>query len=313
MGLNNRCATVCVWLAVLLCANRASASSVTVGSDGINSKVLGLTGQSVAIGMVEGSRPGKNGYDTDPNNHHDQITPAQVYNGTIISVPNDSTVGPHATQVAGVMIATATPDASVEGVASEAQLHAAGIAFGGGTNHDDAASALNGVAKRASNNVRAINMSFGFHDGNPDGRSTITQFVDWSASHQDVLYVAAYDDAEFLPGDNFNGITVGSSRRFNGTTTGRYREVDPDHTFFNDADGSRTSIDLLAPGVEVKVASLNNQTLVNTGTSFAAPHVVGTVALLQQYSAADYPQQSAIYRQLTSTPSDEGCPFEFSG
>jgi hypothetical protein len=103
-----------LWLSVLLGSETVFASSITIGTNGINSKAIGLTGQGVAIGMVEGSRPGKNGYDTDPNNHHDQITPAQVYNGTIISVPNDSTVGPHATQVAGVMIATASPDASVQ-------------------------------------------------------------------------------------------------------------------------------------------------------------------------------------------------------
>jgi hypothetical protein len=98
------------------------------------------------------------------------------------------------------------------------------------------------------------------------------------------LYVAAYDDAEFLPGDNFNGITVSSSRRFNDASTGQYREVDPTLTFDNDADGDRTSIDILAPGVKLTVASLNNQSLENSGTSFAAPHAVGTVALLQQYA-----------------------------
>jgi subtilisin family serine protease len=50
-----------------------------------------------------------------------------------------------------------------------------------------------------------------------------------------------------------------------------------------DALGERTSTDILAPGDLVDLADPNGaQPFPQTGTSFAAPHVTGTLALLQQ-------------------------------
>jgi hypothetical protein len=47
--------------------------------------------------------------------------------------------------------------------------------------------------------------------------------------------------------------------------------------------GPRQSTALVAPGTNVRLLGLDGRILRQTGTSFAAPHVTGTIALLQEY------------------------------
>ena len=117
--------------------------------------------------------------------------------------------------------------------------------------------------------------------------SLLTQFVDWSSHQHDVLYVLAGTEVSTtnpLPTDNFNGITVSASTNIHAGSTGAYDYVSPGNTFSDDAFGDGTSVDLLAPGRFVDLTGRNDQTRIDAGTSFAAPHVTGTVALLQQYA-----------------------------
>jgi hypothetical protein len=106
-----------------------------------------------------------------------------------------------------------------------------------------------------------------FPGGAPDGNQPMTEFVDWSALHHNVLYVVAGTETAAslpIPTDNFNGITVASSSKVGDV----FRQVSDFNLNTNavDATGDRTSTDLIAPGDPVNVTGINN-----------TPHTVGGI------------------------------------
>ena len=103
-----------------------------------------------------------------------------------------------------------------------------------------------------------------------------------------------------IPTDHYNGMTIASSKAVNSKavndrSSNRYSKID----FSNLGDtipslsqprrgkesntGNRRQVALSAPGHRITVRKLNGQITTATGTSFATPHVTGTVALLQEW------------------------------
>ncbi|MFN6214609.1 MAG: S8 family serine peptidase, partial [Microcystis sp.] len=108
------------------------------------------------------------------------------------------------------------------------------------------------------------------------------------------LYVIAGNQGKGgipIPTDHFNGITTA----YTATREGKFTKVD----FANISalpvgigrslikreinDGLRRSINLVAPGNKIELYDLKGKLNTVSGTSFAAPHITASVALLQEY------------------------------
>jgi hypothetical protein len=120
-------------------------------------------------------------------------------------------------------------------------------------------------------NLNLFNLSFG-HPGNDNGNNQLTRFLDWFAfTRKSLLVVAAGNDAVAIrkPGDCYNCITVGAT-----DATFQRRLAVSGYAL---SSSTRSKPDILAPG-----ENISDGFIPSTGTSFAAPQVTGTAALLAQ-------------------------------
>ncbi|MEA5462926.1 S8 family serine peptidase [Leptothoe sp. PORK10 BA2] len=281
----------------------ALALSISVGADGIDARRLhqspyNLTGKKIAIGQVEGGRPGLFGLDklAIPNN---PVAVNQVLQLDGVAV-SDEFVDNHANHVASVMI---SQDKRLTGVAPDATLFSASIGplTGELSGQPQECLTTQHIALRNSDDVRAINFSFGeplVNDPRPnaslDGNALLTQCIDWSSAFHKALYVIAGNQGGGgipIPTDNFNGINVAYSTQVDG----RFVKIDyanassepsfsPSGTSVPESNvGPRRSINLVAPGDDIRMLNVDGQEVLSSGSSFAAPHVAATVALLQEW------------------------------
>ncbi len=303
MTRNSLAATLVLLLAITGYVRVSHASIITNGPNGINSTGLGLTGAGVAIGQVEIERPG---LPSSPGNTRDaaiytndavQPTKAFKKDKDVELAPtdfdDDVDKNDHAEQVAGIMIST---DSNVPGVAPGSSLYSSAVVTGGNFAFDYDGAILSMQKIASQTNMRAVNHSWGKKFKTTmgildilDGNNDLTQAIDWSAKKHNVLHaIAGNQTGSFMaPKDNFNGITVGKSVI---GSSGKYDTVDTDNLLLN-LVGNRVSLDILAPGIDVQSTYRNNKFNppagsppgIDDGTSFAAPHVTGTIALLQEY------------------------------
>jgi len=274
----------------------------SIGEAGIDALKLqnppyDLIGRKIAIGQVEIGRPGQFGLDKSVAGAQAMITLAGVFLRNNQAKANIN-VDPHAQNVASLMISS---NKALQGVAPGARLYSAAVgSLKTGGQPEECLSAQH-VALQNGGDVRAINFSFGEtleRDQRPnamlDGNALLTQCIDWSARVHDLLYVIAGNQGKGgipIPTDNFNGVNVAFTTRLQGF----FSKVDVSN--LSDASGgvggqligrevnlgSRRSISLVAPGNKIPVLLLNGKVTSVTGTSFAAPHVTATVALLQEF------------------------------
>ena len=276
--------------------------ATSLGTAGIDALRLhafpyNLIGRKIAIAQVEIGRPGQFGLDKKVSKYR-AISLAGVFlrNGPAKANTN---VDSHAQNVASVMISN---NKGFRGVAPGARLYSVAVgSLRTGGQPEECLSAQQ-VATQNGGDVRAINFSFGEtleRDPRPnarlDGESLLTRCIDWSARVHDVFYAIAGNQGKGgipIPTDNYNGVNVAFTTRREGI----FRKIDV--TNLSNATGgiggwlkgremnlgSRRSIGIVAPGNHIALFNPDGKENKVTGTSFAAPHVTATVALLQEKS-----------------------------
>ena len=279
----------------------AWALNTSIGEGGIYANRLheqpyNLTGRKIAIGQVEIGRPGQFGFDKIAA-WNPSVKLAGVYyqNQTVKANGN---LDNHAAMVATVMV---SQDKRLPGVAPNARLYASAVGALKGGGQPQECLASQHIALQNSGDVRAINFSFGESldrdvrdEAKLDGNALLTQCIDWSSRVHDVLYVIAGNQGSGgipIPTDHYNGITTAYTAKREGIYTkvdfanlsalpvgiGRSlikREINV---------GARRAINLVAPGNKVALYDLAGTIQEVSGTSFAAPHITASVALLQEF------------------------------
>ena len=279
----------------------ASALQTSLGTNGIDALRLhqppyNLMGRKIAIGQVEIGRPGMFGWDKAVSKNR-ALSLAAVFlrNG---SAKSNSGVDPHAYNVAGVMVSR---DKALPGVAPGARLYSSAVGSTKNMGQPEECLSAQHIALQNSGDVRAINFSFGEplnRDPRPeavlDGNALLTLCIDWSSRVHDVLYAIAGNQGKGgipIPTDNFNGVNVAFSSRRGGI----FNKVDVSNLAGANQGvsgrlagkefnlGGRRAVSLVAPGSNIPLLNPDGKLNKVTGTSFAAPHVTATVALLQEF------------------------------
>ncbi len=274
----------------------------SISANGIDARRLhappyNLLGRKISIGQVEIGRPAVFGLDKAATDFNQVVSVSRVFfrDGQAAA---DQLVDGHAANVASVMISS---DKRLTGVAPEAQLYSSAVGLLEQNGQPAECLSAQTVALQNGGDVRAINFSFGeslARDPRPDavldGNALLTQCVDWSSNVHNAIYVIAGNQGRGgipIPTDLFNGMTVTNSRMIDG----RFVKVDFSSLSSEPAAaigrspalesnvGARRSVSLVAPGTNIEMFNPDGQVTISTGTSFAAPHVTATIALLQEY------------------------------
>jgi subtilisin len=173
----------------------------------------------------------------------------------------------HGTIVAGILAAILDEE-GVVGVAPEASLYIGKVLnSGGGGLFSDV---IAGIEWCVDNHVQIISMSFASSIDSPSVKSAVN-----AAYNSGALLVGA-------AGNSGNCAATGDTIRY----PAKYSSVIAVGATFEDdtrtcISATGSTLELMAPGFQIMSTYPNNQyTMLNSGTSFATPHVAGAAALV---------------------------------
>jgi Subtilase family len=256
----------------------------------------GATGDGVVVGVID------TGIDVDHPEFDDAIhrNSTDIVSGSAAFLDD---IAGHGTAVAGV-IAARRNDALAHGVAFDAELlvvraDAPGSCPGAcGFDQADVARATDYAVSRGA---RVINYSIG-GSGSLDG--ALGDALKAAVKAGRIVVLSAGNDGDVDP-------TFPAS--FAGTSAARGRaiavgalDVDGKLASFSNRAGRARKYFLVAPGVDVLAPAVGGGAALVSGTSFAAPHVTGAVALV--LDAAPFLSPDEVVELLLETATDLGAP-----
>lgn len=210
-----------------------------------------------------------NGIDDDGNGYIDDVIGFDFVDQTLRNIGDDRDRDPipfdeqgHGTSVAGVIAATANNARGIAGLAYDARvITLRAFDATGNAEEDDIAAAL---VYAALNNIHIVNMSFGDGIDAPVLRDAIR----FAASRNCVLIASAGNTGQVsrqYPAGYDDVIAVGA--------TNRRDERAP-------FSSTGALVTLVAPGDAIVTTSVDSRYRTVSGTSFAAPYVAATVAMM---------------------------------
>lgn len=231
-----------------------------------------------------------NGIDDDGNGYIDDVRGWNFDNNNNNVLDNNG----HGTHVSGT-IAAENNGIGVVGIAYNSQIMSVKVLDANGSG--SYANITKGIYYAVDNGAKVINLSLGGNSSNDSLKSAI----EYASSKDVIVVMAAGNNGESIPSYPAryaynSGIAVGAVDQNNNLAD------------FSNRSGSQEIAYVTAPGVNVYSTVPNNQYANYSGTSMAAPHIVGVVALI--LGANPNLTESQVRQILTMTSANSTSPTE---
>lgn len=203
-----------------------------------------------------------NGIDDDGNGYVDDVLGWNFNSNNNNVLDNNG----HGTHVSGT-IAAENNGIGVTGIAYNSQIMAVKVLDENGSG--SYANIANGIRYAVDNGANVINLSLGGNSGN----NTLKSAIEYASSKGVIVVMAAGNSGDATPSyparyADKSGIAVGAVDKNNQLTD------------FSNRSGSQEIKYVTAPGKDVYSTVPDNKYASYSGTSMAAPHVAGVVALM---------------------------------
>lgn len=231
-----------------------------------------------------------NGIDDDGNGYIDDVRGWNFDNDNNNVLDNNG----HGTHVSGT-IAAENNGIGVVGIAYNSQIMSVKALDANGSG--SYSNITKGIYYAVDNGAKVINLSLGGNSSNDSLKSAI----EYASSKDVIVVMAAGNNGESIPSYPAryaynSGIAVGAVDQNNNLAD------------FSNRSGSQEIAYVTAPGVNVYSTVPNNQYANYSGTSMAAPHIVGVVALM--LGANPNLTESQVRQILTMTSANSTSPTE---